>query len=39
VPFHTENPAGFREFDVKERDKGIMVFPQDGDMIDVEGGI
>ena len=39
VPFHTENPVGFRELDVEARYKGIMVFPQDGDVIDVEGGI
>ncbi len=39
VPFHTENPAGFKELNVEDKYRDMMIFPQDGDTIDVTGGI
>ena len=38
VPFHTENQEGFKELDVEDKYRGMMIFPQDGDTIDVGGG-
>ena len=38
VPFHTENPAGFKELDVEDKYRDMMIFPQDGDTIDVGEG-
>ena len=38
VPFHTENPAGFRELNVEGKYRDMMIFPQDGDTIDVAEG-
>ena len=38
VPFHTENQEGFKELDVEDKYRDMMIFPQDGDTIDVGGG-
>lgn len=38
VPFHTENPAGFRKLNVEDKYKQMMIFPQDGDTVDVAEG-
>lgn len=37
-PVIEENPAGFKELDVEDKYRDMMIFPQDGDTIDVGGG-
>ncbi len=35
VPFHTENPTGFKELDIDEKYKDMVIFPDDGDTIEI----
>lgn len=35
VPFHTENPAGFKKLNMAENYKNMVILPQDGDTIEV----
>ena len=40
VPFHTENPVGFKELNIEDKYKDIVIFPDDGDTLEIgEGGI
>ena len=35
IPLHTENPAGFKELNVEDRYKKMVILPQDGDTIEI----
>ena len=35
VPFHTENPIGFKDLNIEEKYKKMVILPQDGDMIEI----
>ena len=35
VPFHTENPAGFKDLNVEEKYKKMVILPDDGDTIEI----
>ena len=35
IPLHTENPAGFKEVNVEDRYKKMVILPQDGDTIEI----
>ena len=35
VPFHTENPIGFKNLNIKDQYKEMVILPQDGDTIEI----
>ncbi len=35
VPFHTENPEGFKNLDIADKYKDMVILPQDGDTIKI----
>ena len=35
IPFHTENPAGFKNLNIKDQYKEMVILPQDGDTIEI----
>ena len=36
VPFHTENAAGFKDLHIEDKYKEMVIFPKDGDMIEID---
>ena len=35
VPFHTENPAGFKSLSIENKYKDMIILPDDGDSIEI----